>query len=298
MVLHFSAVGTKPVTVPPPPTPPLVLTVAGFDPTSGAGITADIKTFAANQTYGLACITCHTVQNTQGARSYHPVPAAQLEQELECLLSELSPRAAKLGMLGTRATVEVVVRQFERHPLPWLVLDPIYAATSGVRLCDDDAWKLLQKRLLPLASVVTPNLAEAEALTGLTVSNRAEMEAAAERIHQMGPRYVVIKGGHLERPIDLVFDGVQAVTLAADRVRTGNTHGTGCTFSAAIAANLASGKRLLDAVVLAKAYLTAALKQSYALGPGPGPLNHLYRLQESLPSRNVDPAPLAEFTTR
>lgn len=280
------------------PTPPLVLTIAGFDPTSGAGITADLKTFAANQTYGVACISCHTVQNTQGARSFYPVPPAQLEEELECLLEDVSPQAGKLGMLGTRAAVEVVMRQLERHRLPWLVLDPVYAATSGVRLCDEDAWQLLRERLLPLAHVVTPNLGEAAALTGLAVTKLAEMEEAARRIHQMGVRYVVIKGGHLERPVDLVFDGDQMVTLAADRVRTPNTHGTGCTFSAAIAANLAGGKRVLDAVVQAKAYVTAALKQSYTIGAGPGPLNHLYRLQESPASRNVDPAPLAEHTTR
>lgn len=280
------------------PTPPLVLSIAGFDPTAGAGIAADLKTFAANQTYGLACITCHTVQNTHGTRSFYPVPAPQLEEELECLLSDLRPQAAKIGMLGTEEAVAAVARQLERHRPAWLVLDPIYAATSGVRLCDDAAWGRLRERLLPMADVVTPNLAEAEALTGLSVTKWAEMETAAQRIHQMGARTVVIKGGHLERPVDLFFDGQQMVALNADRVRTNNTHGTGCTFSAAIAANLASGKRVQDAVVLAKAYLTAALKQSYAIGDGVGPLNHLYRLQESPTSRNVDPAPLAEFTTR
>lgn len=282
-----------------PAAPPLVLTIAGFDPTSGAGVSADIKTIAANQAYGLACVTALTVQNTTGARSYVPVAPAFLEEQLDFLLSDLHPAAVKIGMLGSKATVEVVARQLERHPIPWVVLDPVFAASSGARLCDDAGWLHLRQRLFPLAHVLTPNLAEAERLTGRTLARPADMEQAAVELRAMGPAYVVVKGGHLpDRPLDVLYDGVTCVTLTADRVRTPNTHGTGCTFSAALAANLACGKQVQDAVVMAKAYLTAALKQSFPLGDGPGPLNHLYRLQGAPSSRNVDPAPHSEFTTR
>lgn len=278
--------------------PPLVLTIAGLDPTAGAGLAADLKTLAANQSYGLVCATAVTVQDSQGTHAYKALPAELVEQQLQCLLNDLQPRAVKIGMLGSRANVEVVARQLEQHPVPWVVLDPIRAATGGLALMDDSGWSHLQRRLFPLTSVLTPNLAEAEALTGITLTKPADMEQAAVKLHAMGPRYIVIKGGHWERPVDLLYDGEKFFTLTADRVRTPNTHGTGCTFSAALAANLANGKQVLDAVVQAKAYLNAALKQSYAIGSGPGPLHHLYRLQEAPSSRNVDPAPLTEFTTR
>ncbi|MGH9481453.1 MAG: bifunctional hydroxymethylpyrimidine kinase/phosphomethylpyrimidine kinase [Terriglobales bacterium] len=278
--------------------PPLVLTIAGLDPTAGAGVAADLKTIAANQGYGLVCAAALTVQNTQGARAYLPVPANVLEEQLECLLSELQPRAVKIGMLGNRKNVEVVARQLELHPIPWVVLDPIRAATGGAPLMDDEGWAALRKRLIPMTSVLTPNVDEAEALSGVSLTKPAEMEAAAIKLHAMGARYVVITGGHWERPVDLFYDGAEFVQLSGERVRTANTHGTGCTFAAALATMLACGKQIQDAVVQAKAYVAAALRQSYALGPGPGPLNHLFRMQESLPSRNVDPAPLTEFTTR
>lgn len=279
--------------------PALVLTVAGLDPTAGAGILADIKTFAANQVYGLACVSAMTVQNTHGAHSYVAVDAEMLEQQLESLLSDLQPRAVKLGMLGSAATVEVVARQLQRHPAPWVVLDPVWKATSGAALMDAAGWQALRERLLPLVSVVTPNVYEACELARQAASTQmADLEQAAIAIRELGPRYVVITGGHLDRPTDLLYDGEKFVTMAGDRVRTPNTHGTGCTFSAALAANLANGKQMQDAVVLAKAYLTAALKQAYAIGGGPGPLNHLYRLQEAPVSRNVEPAPQMTHTTR
>ncbi|MGH9467038.1 MAG: bifunctional hydroxymethylpyrimidine kinase/phosphomethylpyrimidine kinase [Terriglobales bacterium] len=283
---------------PQPVAPPLVLTIAGFDPTAGAGVLADIKTIAANQGYGLACITALTVQTTQGAIAYEAVAPDLLERQLEALMAELTPRAVKIGMLGSRAGVEVVARMLQRHPVPWVVLDPVRNASSGAALTDAKAWESLRTQLIPLVNVITPNLDETEALVGLRPSKPAEFEQAAVKLHELGPQYVILKGGHLERPADLLYDGQKFVTLTADRVRTPNTHGTGCTFSAALAANLANGKQMQDAVVIAKAYLTAALRQAYAIGPGPGPLNHLYRLQESPASRNVDPAPQTSFTTR
>ena len=284
--------------MPPIAAPPLVLTIAGFDPTGGAGVLADVKAIAANQAYGVACITALTVQNTREAQSYQAVEAGLLERQLDTLLDDLQPRAVKIGMLANRDVVEVVARQIERRRFPWVVLDPVLAATSGARLIDEPGWRHLRERLLPLTSVLTPNLAETEALTGLKAGKQAEMEAAAVALRRLGPQYVVLTGGHLERPADVLYDGEKFVTLASDRVKTANTHGTGCTFSAALAANLACGRQVADAVVMAKAFVNAALRQSYAIGGGPGPLNHLYRLQESPASRNVDPAPQAEFTTR
>ncbi|HET9784871.1 MAG TPA: bifunctional hydroxymethylpyrimidine kinase/phosphomethylpyrimidine kinase [Terriglobales bacterium] len=276
-----------------------MLSIAGLDPTGGAGILADMKTFAANQVYGMACVAALTVQNSQGAHSYMAVAPEFLEKQLESLLTDLPPRAVKLGMLGSAATVEVVARQLEKHRAPWVVLDPVWKATSGAPLMDAGGWQALRERLLPLVSVVTPNVEEAAELAGQPASTQmADLEQAAMAIRALGPRYVVITGGHLERPTDLLFDGEKFITMAGDRVRTPNTHGTGCTFSAALAANLANGKQMQDAVVLAKAYLTAALKQAYAIGAGPGPLNHLYRLQEAPVSRNVEPAPLTTHTTR
>ncbi|MGH9475215.1 MAG: bifunctional hydroxymethylpyrimidine kinase/phosphomethylpyrimidine kinase [Terriglobales bacterium] len=278
--------------------PPLVLTIAGFDPTAGAGVLADIKTISANQAYGLACVAAITVQNSQGAQSYEAVAPGLLERQLDTLLSELTPRAVKIGMLGSRANVEIVARQLELHPIPWVVLDPVLRASSGAELLDADGWEALRQNLLPRVTVLTPNLDETEALSGIRPAKPAEFEQAASKLRELGPPFILIKGGHLERPTDWLYDGQKFVTLTADRVRTNNTHGTGCTLSAALAANLANGKQVQDAVVMAKAYLTAALRQSYAIGAGPGPLNHLYRLQETPTSRNVDPAPQPNFTTR
>jgi hydroxymethylpyrimidine/phosphomethylpyrimidine kinase len=278
--------------------PPLVLVIAGFDPTGGAGVLADVKTIAANQAYGVACISALTVQNTQSAKSYQAVDAGLLDSQLDALLEDVQPRAVKIGMLANRAIVEVVARQIERRRLPWVVVDPVLAATSGARLVDEAGWKHMRERLLPLCSVLTPNVAEAEALTGMKTGKQAEMEQAAQALRALGPKFVVMTGGHLERPADVLYDGERFITLSADRVKTPNTHGTGCTFSAALAANLACGRQVTDAVVMAKAYVNAALRQSYAIGAGPGPLNHLYRLQEAPASRNVDPAPQTEFTTR
>lgn len=279
-------------------TPAVVLTIAGFDPTSGAGITADIKAIAANDGYGVACITALTVQNTRETRAFHPVDAALLAEQLEFLLSDVQPQAVKIGMLGTSAIVRTVAQALQRHPVRWVVLDPIIRASSGARLLDDEGVEVMKRELLPLVSVMTPNLMEAELLAGMPVHTLADMERAAAGLRRLGPPCAIITGGHLEKPMDLLDDSGHVLTFTAERVRTGNTHGTGCTFSAALAANLAKGKPVRDAVVLAKAYVTAALKNSYPVGTGRGPLNHLYRLRHPAPLKNVDPAPLPEHTTR
>lgn len=278
--------------------PAVVLTIAGFDPTSGAGVTADIKSIAANHGYGVACITALTVQSTNETRGFHPVAASLLEEQLDFLLSDVQPRAVKIGMLGAVETVRVVARALARHPVPWVVLDPIVRASSGAFLIEAEGIEEMKFRLFPLVSVITPNLAEAELLAGLPIHSVADMERAAARLRSSGIPYVVVTGGHLDKPIDVLYDGARATTFSADRVRTGNTHGTGCTFSSALATNLALGKQVGDAVVQAKAYVTAALKHSYPIGQGRGPLNHLFRLDQPAPLKNIDPAPQQEFTTR
>jgi hydroxymethylpyrimidine/phosphomethylpyrimidine kinase len=275
--------------------PPVVLTIAGFDPTSGAGVTADIKTLAANNCYGVACVTAYTVQNTEQTKAYWPVPAEVLEQQLDFLLQDLTPRAIKIGMLGGAAAVDVIARKLERQAPAWVVLDPILRASSGVELIDEAGRKAMLERLLPLASVITPNVDEAAALTGVTIRGVAQMEEAAVALSRYGVRSVVITGGHLEKPVDLLYEDGRATAYSGDRVRTTHTHGTGCTFATALTANLALGRQVGDALVLAKAYVTAALKAAYGLGNGRGPLNHLFRLQQPVRSQMLDHATEPEY---
>ncbi|MGH9505938.1 MAG: bifunctional hydroxymethylpyrimidine kinase/phosphomethylpyrimidine kinase [Terriglobales bacterium] len=280
-----------------PVTPPIALTIAGFDPTGGAGIAADLKTFAANHCYGVAAITALTVQNSQATRSYQPVAPELLAEQLACLLADVNPAAVKLGMLANAWIVAVTAAALRSRPAP-IVLDPVLHATSGAELLDMAGREAMMRELLPLAAVITPNLAEAALLTGRPVESEAQMADAARALHDMGAQAVVVTGGHLDRPLDLLWADGKATMLGGDRIRTPHTHGTGCTFSAALAANLAHGKALSDAVVQAKAYVCAALRSAYPIGGGIGPLNHLFRLQEPLRPRNIDPAPIPEYTTR
>jgi hydroxymethylpyrimidine/phosphomethylpyrimidine kinase len=242
-------------------------------------------------------VTALTIQNTQQTRSYWLVPQDELRQQLDFLFEDLMPKAVKIGMLGGAPTVEVVAQTLERYSPQWVVLDPILRASSGIDLLDAVGREAMLKRLLPLTSVITPNLEEAEALTGMNIRSVAQMEEAAAALARYGVPSVIITGGHLDRPIDLLYEGGRATSFAGDRVKTGNTHGTGCTFAAAITANLALGRQLPDAVVMAKAYVTAALKASYNIGSGRGPLNHLYRLQEAPRPRAME-HPEPEYVSR
>jgi hydroxymethylpyrimidine/phosphomethylpyrimidine kinase len=271
------------------PALPVVLTIAGFDPSSGAGITADLKTFAAHNCYGVAAITALTVQNTQGASSLQPVDASLLKQSVNSLLADERVRAIKIGMLGNQANAEVVREVLDSNPALPAVLDPVVRSASGLDLVDAAGFAYLREHLLGRARLVTPNLDEAAALTGLKVENMEGMKAAARKLIEMGARAVVVTGGHLEKAIDVYYDGTELESFVGDRVKPDNTHGTGCTFSSAIAANLALGRQLRDAVVLAKAYVTEAIRKAYPVGPGRLPLNHLYRMQQN--PRAVDHVP-------
>jgi len=259
----------------------VVLTIAGFDPSSGAGITADLKTFAAHYCYGVAAITALTVQNTQGASALHPIEASLLKQSVNSLLADERVKAVKIGMLGNRANAEVVREVLDANLSLPAVLDPVVRSASGLDLVDAAGLDYLREHLLSRVRLVTPNLDEAAALTGLKVENMESMKAAARKLIEMGARAVVVTGGHLEKAIDVYFDGTELESFVGDRVKPDNTHGTGCTFSSAIAANLALGRQLRDAVVLAKAYVTEAIRKAYPVGPGRLPLNHLFRMQQN-----------------
>lgn len=261
------------------PSPPVLLTIAGFDPSAGAGVAADLKTFAAHNCYGVAALTAITVQNTRGVRTVHPVSAEVLRAQLEELVKDISLAAVKIGMLGTRANVQVVADLLEKKKFSHVVLDPVLRSTSGMELLDSSGVRELSKRLLGLATVITPNIAEAAALSGIDIKGSEEMKAAAEKLRTLGARAVVITGGEREKPVDIFYDGVTFTPFGSDRVKSENTHGTGCTFSSAIAANLAAGRQLADAIVLAKAYVAKGIEKGYAIGRGKGPLNHFYRYQ-------------------
>jgi hydroxymethylpyrimidine/phosphomethylpyrimidine kinase len=267
-------------------TPPVILTIAGFDPSSGAGVTADIKTIAAHGCYGVACITALTVQSTAGVRRVHPVDPELVTDTLSELVSDVEIASVHIGMLGTgevaRAVADFLANRSGKANLPNVVLDPILKASSGADLLDAAGVKLLMERLIPLADVVTPNIDEAAALTGLNVTDIEGMKAAAARLHELGCSAVVVTGGHLEKATDLLSlktaQGIEYEVFKAERQRSNSTHGTGCAFSTAMACHLALGRGLAEAALLAKTYVTAAISYGHDLGRGTGPVHHLYRL--------------------
>jgi hydroxymethylpyrimidine/phosphomethylpyrimidine kinase len=262
----------------------VVLTIAGFDPSSGAGATADIKTIAAHSCYGVACVTAMTVQSTSGVRKVVPVAAELIMETLQELVSDMAVAAVHIGMLGSGKVAKVVADFLEREKLPNVVLDPILKSSSGADLLDAAGTKLLLERLLGLAAVVTPNVDEAAALTGLPVTNQEQMKAAALKMHSLGAEAVVVTGGHLEKAIDVLsFEGARGVEqeiFKSERQKSNSTHGTGCAFATAMACHLALERGLPEAVLLAKAYVTAAISKGHPLGRGVGPVHHLYRMSQ------------------
>jgi len=265
--------------------PPVVLTIAGFDPCSGAGVTADIKTIAAHGCYGVACITAMTVQSTAGVRRVEPMSAALVSETLRELLSDIEVAAVHVGMLGSARVAAAVADILESEKLQNVVLDPIMKASSGADLLDREGIKLLKEKLIPLSSVVTPNIDEAAVLTGLAVTNPDQMREAAHKLHAMGARGVAITGGHLNKAIDLLSfttkRGVEQEIFKSDRQKSNSTHGTGCAFATAMSCHLALGRGLPEAVLLAKAYVTAAIANGHPLGRGIGPVHHLFRMKQT-----------------
>jgi hydroxymethylpyrimidine/phosphomethylpyrimidine kinase len=271
--------------------PPILLTIAGFDPSCGAGTAADLKTFAAHGCYGVAAITSLTMQNTQGVERVHNTPSAELRAQLEALVNDCEIAAVKIGMLGNRGNAVVVGEFLDAHKFAHVVLDPVMKSSSGTELLDAGGVKYVATELLKRASVITPNVPEAEILTGLTIKDVADMEAAARKLVEMGARAVIVKGGHMERANDVLFDGAEIVQLAGDRVKEETLHGTGCTFASALTAQLAAGRTLLEAATLAKVYVTKAIEKAYAVGKGRVPLDHFFRQRIEPPARGIHEVP-------
>jgi hydroxymethylpyrimidine/phosphomethylpyrimidine kinase len=255
---------------------PLALTIAGSDSGGGAGIQADLKTFHAFGVFGTSAITAITAQNTQGVRAVHPVPLDIVRAQVDAVAEDLRPGAVKTGMLATAELTRAVAGAIRDHQLPNYVMDPVMVATSGDRLLEPDAEKALLEALMPLAALVTPNLHEAEILTGLSVRTLDEMGAAARRLVEMGAETALVKGGHLgqEEAVDLFWDGSSERIWRRKRIQTSHTHGTGCTLSAAAAAGLAQGLPLPEAVDQAVDFVARAIHTAPGLGGGHGPVNH------------------------
>jgi len=287
---------------------PVVLTIAGFDPSSGAGITADIKVIAAHECYGIACVTALTVQSTQGVRRVEPVDAKTIAETLSELGADFAITAVHIGMLGSESVVSAVADFLGQAGLPHVVLDPILKSSSGADLLNLAGTRLMIERLFPLAELITPNLDEAAALTGISLadanasaagtSSAASLETmrqTARQLHSLGAANVVVTGGHLDKAIDLLSfttsRGIEQEVFKAERQRSTSTHGTGCAFSTALACHLAHGRGYPEAVLLAKAYVSAAIANAQPLGHGTGPLHHLYRMnQQRRPSASVPEA--------
>jgi hydroxymethylpyrimidine/phosphomethylpyrimidine kinase len=263
-----------------PEVAPRAMTIAGSDSGGGAGIQADLKTFAAYGVYGSSAITAVTAQNTLGVSDWLAVPEALVGKQIDAVLSDIGADAVKTGMLANAGIIGVVAARMRELAVANLVVDPVMVAKGGHKLLEDDAVGALIRELLPLALVVTPNLPEAEVLTGRTIATWDAAREAAKQIVEMGAKNVVVKGGHFEHEssaTDLFYDGQQYREFTSIRVQTTSTHGTGCTFASAIAAGLAKGLRLSDAVALAKSYVTLAIQHAYPIGSGHGPVHHFYR---------------------
>jgi len=258
---------------------PKAMTIAGSDSGGGAGIQADLKTFAALGVYGTSTLTAITAQNTLGVMGVHEVPIEMISAQIDAVLGDIGADAVKTGMLASSAIIGCVAEAMTRHQVQRLVVDPVMVAKSGDSLLREDAVETLKTKLIPLAALVTPNIPEAETLTGLEITTPDDVRQAARCIIEMGARGVVVKGGHLEGPAtDLFYDGSQFQEFTSPRINTANTHGTGCTFASAVAAGLAQELDMIDAVAQAKEYVTEAIRHSFPLGQGHGPLNHFYKM--------------------
>lgn len=257
------------------------LTIAGSDSSGGAGIQADLKAFSANGVFGMSVITAITAQNTQGVFDVQDVTPAMIAHQIEVIFDDIRVDAIKIGMVSRPETIEIIAKTLKKYPLPPLVIDPVMISKSGYNLLQPEAQKALIDLLLPMATLITPNLPEAEVIVGYKIDTLDLMQQAARDLHTLGCTYVLVKGGHLEDDAtDVLFDGETFSFLHVKRLETKNTHGTGCTLSSAIAANLAKGMCVKIAVEEAKAYITEAITHGFALGKGVGPVHHFYALYE------------------
>ena len=265
----------------------VALTIAGSDSSAGAGIQADLKTFAAHGVFGISAITAITAQNTLGILAAAPLAADLVTAQIEAVVSDIGVHAAKTGMLANAAIVEAVAAAADDLEIPFLVVDPVMLSSSGAPLLDDEGLLAMKNELLSRAHAVTPNIPEAEVLAGVAIRTEEDRREAARRILALGPVYVVITGGHssADRIIDLVYDGDVFTDYAVDRVAGRHTHGTGCAFSAALASHLAIGRSLHEAVPLAQEYVAGAIRHAPGLGRGAGPMHHFWRLDSDRAGR-------------
>ncbi|MFW6237754.1 MAG: bifunctional hydroxymethylpyrimidine kinase/phosphomethylpyrimidine kinase [Halanaerobiales bacterium] len=258
-----------------------LLTVAGSDSGGGAGIQADLKTFSALGAYGMSVITAVTAQNTVKVMGITEIPPSMVEKQITAVLSDIGTDAVKVGMLAGKDIISAVSRRLEGQDVGPVVLDPVMVSESGHRLLNKGAEKALKEKLFPLAGLVTPNLAEASVLTGRQINNVEKMQKAAEEIYSLGPGAVLVKGGHLPgRAVDILFNGRQYHEIVRPRLEVENTHGTGCTYSSAIAVYLARGVNMAGAVEKARDYLQGTIKNGLDIGAGAGPTDHFYRLRK------------------
>lgn len=258
----------------------VALTIAGSDSSGGAGIQADLKTFQAHGVFGMSAVTAVTVQNTQKVYDIQEIEPRIVHDQITCLFDDARIHSVKIGMVSSIKLIQAITKALKAVNPPPVVLDPVMISKSGYRLLNQDAQDALMDNLFPLSEVITPNIYEAEALIGRKINNVDEMKSAAREILKLGAKKVVVKGGHLggDRATDVLYDGKEYKTLHSHRVETKNTHGTGCTFSSAIAANIALGKGFFEAVSLAKEYITGAIEHSLSIGQGYGPTHHFFDL--------------------
>ncbi len=258
-----------------------VLTIAGVDPSGGAGVLADVKTFAAHGCYAMGVITAVTSQNTQGVRGYEDVSPALIASQIEAVFDDISVDAVKIGMVSVPETIEAIAAKLEQYKASPVVVDPVMVATSGDRLLTEKAVETLKQRLFPLAAVITPNIPEAEVLLDRKIETVEEMEQAGKDLHAAYGCAVLVKGGHrIEDATDVLFDGIAVHHFSGRRSDSKNTHGTGCSLSSAIAANLANGKSLAEAVKEGKEYVYRGIVNSETIGHGHGPIHHFYDLYQ------------------
>ncbi|GAA0125029.1 bifunctional hydroxymethylpyrimidine kinase/phosphomethylpyrimidine kinase [Clostridium sp. CTA-19] len=255
-----------------------VLTIAGSDSGGGAGIQADLKAFSANRTFGMSVITAVTAQNTLGVKAIHDIPADIVESQIEAIFDDIEVSATKIGMVSNEKIIRKIGEKLRFYNAKNIVVDPVMVSTTGYDLLKMESKRALIEELFPIAKIVTPNLREAEVICDMKIDNLKEMEQAALKILDMGPEYVLVKGGHLKgKATDLLMSKDSTIILEKERIDSKNTHGTGCTLSSAIASNLANGYDVEEAVKYAKEYITEAIKKSFDVGHGSGPVNHFYK---------------------
>ncbi|WP_411955207.1 bifunctional hydroxymethylpyrimidine kinase/phosphomethylpyrimidine kinase [Alkalibacillus sp. S2W] len=252
------------------------LTIAGSDSGGGAGIQADLKTFQELKAYGMSVLTAVTAQNTLGVQGVYPLTVSQVEEQLGSVGEDLKPDALKTGMLFSAEIIEAVAKKIQQYDMNNVVVDPVMIAKGGAKLLQDEAIDTMKKDLIPLATIVTPNIPEAEVITGLTLNSLKDRKEAAKCLYQLGAQNIIIKGGHGEEEevVDLIYDGETFTQLINERKYTTNTHGTGCTFAAAIAAELAKGVTVMEAIRVAREFIQVAIEDDLNIGSGQGPTNH------------------------